>query len=67
MSVFEGVKTILVEQGKLEPKDVTPEAKFVDDLGFDSLGFVEVLFAVQEEYKVKIPDEDAEKFRTGNV
>lgn len=66
MSVFDGVKKILLEQSKLKPTDITLEATLVDDLGFDSLGFVEVILPIEEENKVTISDEDARKFRAVN-
>jgi acyl carrier protein len=44
--------------------EVTPEAKFVDDLGADSLDLVELVMALEEEYNIEISDEDAEKILT---
>jgi acyl carrier protein len=43
---------------------VTPDAKFIEDLGADSLDIVELVMALEEEYEVEVPDEDAEKLRT---
>ena len=59
--VFEKVKKIIVEQLGVEEDDVTPEASFIDDLGADSLDIVELIMALEEEFGIEIPDEDAEK------
>ena len=63
-SVEEKVKEIIVEQLGVEEDDVTPAAKFIEDLGADSLDTVELVMALEEEYEVEVPDEDAEKLRT---
>ena len=63
-SVEERVKHIIVEQLGVDEEEVKPEAKFVDDLGADSLDIVELIMALEEEYDVEIPDEDAEKIQT---
>ena len=55
------VKSIICEQLDVDEKDVVPEASFVDDLGADSLDQVELIMAVEEEFDISIPDEDAEK------
>lgn len=55
------VKTIIVDQLGVDAAEVTPEAAFVDDLGADSLDVVELVMAVEEEFGLEIPDEDAEK------
>ena len=64
MSVEERVKKIVVEQLGVEEGQVTKEASFVDDLGADSLDTVELVMALEEEFKLEIPDEDAEKIST---
>ncbi len=64
--VFEKVKKIIVEQLSAEDADVTPEASFIEDLGADSLDIVELIMALEEEFGVEIPDEDAEKIATVN-
>ena len=59
--VADRVKKIIVEQLGVEEETVTPEASFVDDLGADSLDTVELVMALEEEFGIEIPDEDAEK------
>ncbi|MBU8933662.1 MAG: acyl carrier protein [candidate division Zixibacteria bacterium] len=61
MSVENDVKDIIVEQLGVEMKQVTPDAKFVEDLGADSLDTVELVMALEEKFQIEIPDEDAEK------
>jgi acyl carrier protein len=61
MSVEQKVKEIIVEQLGVEESQVTNEAKFVDDLGADSLDTVELVMALEEAFDLEIPDEDAEK------
>ncbi len=58
------VKEIIVEQLGVNESEVKPEAKFVDDLGADSLDLVELVMALEEEYNMEISDEDAEKILT---
>jgi acyl carrier protein len=58
------VKEIIVEQLGVSPEQVKPENRFIDDLGADSLDTVELIMALEEEFKVEIPDEDAEKLVT---
>jgi acyl carrier protein len=55
------VKDIIVEQLGVKPDQVTPEAKFVEDLGADSLDIVELIMALEEEFGIEVPDEQAEK------
>ncbi len=64
MSVHDKVKEIIVEQLGVDPDQVSPEASFVDDLGADSLDTVELVMALEEEFGIEIPDEDAEKIAT---
>ena len=64
MAVNEKITEIIVEQLGVKPEEVTPEASFVDDLGADSLDTVELVMALEEEFGVEIPDEDAEKITT---
>lgn len=64
MSTEQRVKEIIVEQLGVNESEVKPEAKFVDDLGADSLDLVELVMALEEEYNMEISDEDAEKILT---
>jgi len=59
--VVDRVKKIIVDQLGVEEETVTLEASFVDDLGADSLDTVELVMALEEEFGIEIPDEDAEK------
>ncbi len=63
-SVEERVKEIICEQLGVEGNDVTPAAKFIEDLGADSLDTVELVMAFEEEFDLEIPDEEAEKITT---
>ncbi len=62
--IEEKVKEIICEQLNVSAEDVVPEASFVDDLGADSLDQVELIMAMEEEFDISIPDEDAEKIAT---
>jgi acyl carrier protein len=62
--VEDRVKAIIVEQLGVEENDVIPAAKFIEDLGADSLDTVELVMAFEEEFDIEIPDEDAEKITT---
>ena len=64
MSIEERVKKIIVEQLGVKEEDVKPEASFVEDLGADSLDTVELVMALEEEFDLEIPDEEAEKITT---
>ena len=59
--IFEKVKKIIVEQLGVAETSVTMEASFIDDFGADSLDIVELIMALEEEFDMEIPDEDAEK------
>jgi len=63
-AIFEKVKDIIVDQLGVDESEVTPEASFLDDLGADSLDIVELIMALEEEFDLEIPDEDAEKITT---
>jgi len=63
-TVDERVKKIIGEQLGVEEDEVTPDASFVEDLGADSLDTVELVMALEEEFGIEIPDEDAEKILT---
>ena len=60
-SINERVQAIIAEQLGVEEEKVTEEASFADDLGADSLDLVELILALEEEFGIEIPDEDAEK------
>lgn len=64
MAVNDKITEIIVEQLGVKAEEVTPEASFVDDLGADSLDTVELVMALEEEFGIEIPDEDAEKIQT---
>jgi acyl carrier protein len=63
-STAEKVKEIVVNQLGVSPDQATPEAKFIEDLGADSLDQVELIMALEEEFGADIPDEAAEKLTT---
>ncbi|HIF51063.1 MAG TPA: acyl carrier protein [Thiotrichaceae bacterium] len=65
-SIEERVKKIVIEQLGVKEEEVTNEASFVDDLGADSLDTVELVMALEEEFKTEIPDEEAENITTVN-
>jgi acyl carrier protein len=62
--LLEPLKDIIVEQLSVNKEDITPESKFVDDLGADSLDQVELIMALEENFDLEIPDQDAEKIET---
>lgn len=64
MAIQDKITEIIVEQLGVKPEEVTSEASFVDDLGADSLDTVELVMALEEEFGIEIPDEDAEKIQT---
>jgi len=64
MAAIEKIKSIIAEQLGVKPEEVTDNAKFIDDLGADSLDTVELVMALEEEFGIEIPDEDAEKMTT---
>lgn len=59
--IFEKVRGIIGEQLGLEKDEINMDSSFVDDLGADSLDIVELIMALEEEFDIEIPDEDAEK------
>lgn len=63
-SIESKVKDIIVEQLGVSPEQVTPEAKFIEDLGADSLDTVELVMAFEEEFGIDVPDEEAEKLQS---
>jgi acyl carrier protein len=63
-TIEEKVKKIIVEQLTVNPDQVTPDAKFVEDLGADSLDNVELIMALEEEFGLEVPDDEAEKLQS---
>jgi acyl carrier protein len=55
------LKSIIADKLVVDEDKITPEARFAEDLGADSLGLVELIMAIEEEFNIDIPDEDAEK------
>ena len=64
LGLEEKVKKIIVDQLGVDAAEVTPEASFIEDLGADSLDTVELVMALEEEFGIEIPDEEAEKIAT---
>ncbi|SMB95097.1 acyl carrier protein [Deinococcus hopiensis] len=64
MATFEDVKDVIVEKLGVDADKVTPEARFVEDLGADSLETVELIMGLEDRFGISISDEDAEKIRT---
>ena len=62
--MFEKIKNIIVEQLGIDESKVTPEASFIDDLGADSLDIVELIMAIEEEFEIEVPEEEAENIVT---
>ena len=63
-TIEQRVKDIIVEQLGVKPDQVTPDAKFIEDLGADSLDTVELVMALEEEFGIEVPDEQAEKLQS---
>ncbi len=64
MALLDQVKGVVVEQLGVEEEQVVETASFVDDLGADSLDTVEMIMALEEEFDIEIPDDEAEKLKT---
>jgi acyl carrier protein len=64
MAVDERVSQLIVDQLGVSGEELKPEASFLDDLGADSLDIVELVMAMEEEFDIEIPDEDAERIQT---
>ncbi|HCJ57707.1 acyl carrier protein [Lutispora sp.] len=62
--IFEKVQEKIAEQLSIDSEDITMESSFIEDLGADSLDIVELLMALEEEFDIEIPDEEAEKLVT---
>jgi len=61
---FEQLKKLVVEMLEIDESKVVPEASFADDFSADSLDFIELITAVEDTFKIEIPDEDAENLQT---
>jgi acyl carrier protein len=64
MALFDDVRNIIVEQLHVPPEKVNMEAKFIEDLGADSLDTVELIMALEEKFGLQIPEEEAQKLDT---
>ncbi len=64
MGLEDRVSAIIVEQLGVTKEDLAPRASFIDNLGADSLDIVELVMAIEEEFDIEIPDDDAEKIQT---
>ncbi len=62
--IFDKVKEIIADQLGIDEEEIVSDASFIDDLGADSLDLVELIMALEEEFDMEIPDEDAEKIST---
>jgi acyl carrier protein len=63
-TIEQRIKDIIIEQLGVTAEQVTPEAKFIEDLGADSLDTVELVMALEEEFGLEIPDDEAEKLQS---
>ena len=63
-NVEQKVKSIIAEQLGIGEDEIKPESNFIDDLGADSLDIVELVMAMEEEFEVEIPDDEAENIKT---
>jgi acyl carrier protein len=64
MALDERLSQIIVDQLGVSKEEIKPEASFIDDLGADSLDIVELVMAMEEEFDIEIPDDDAERIQT---
>lgn len=64
MDAFEKIKEIMAEQLEVDYDSITLDTSFINDLEADSLDIVEMIMAIEEEFDIEIPDEDAEKIST---
>jgi len=66
MALIDDIKEVVVEQLSVSVDEVKEDAKFVEDLGADSLDVVELVMALEEKFDIEIPDDEAEKIQTLN-
>lgn len=64
MDILSKVKEIIVNELSVDEAQITQEARFIEDLGADSLDTVELIMKLEEEFEISIPEEDAEKMKT---
>ena len=64
MALIDDIKEVVVEQLSVNADEVKDDAKFVEDLGADSLDVVELVMALEEKFDIEIPDDEAEKIGT---
>ena len=64
MALLDDIKEVVVEQLSVNPDEIKDDAKFVEDLGADSLDVVELVMALEEKFDIEIPDDEAEKIQT---
>jgi len=64
MATIDKLRGIIVDELGVSPDEIKPEARFVEDLGADSIGLMELVMKLEEEFGLKIPDEDIEKIRS---
>ena len=62
--IFDKIKEIIIEQLQVEESEVTMDTNLMKDLSADSLDAVEIIMAIEDEFDIEVPDEDAEKFQT---
>lgn len=66
-TTHETLTAILIDQLGVEASQVTPEARLIDDLGCDSLNIVEMTMTIEDEFKIEIPDDEAEAFQNATI
>lgn len=64
MAVFERLREVIAEELGVSADEIKPESRFIEDLGADSIGLMELVMKLEEEFGIKIPDEDVEKITT---
>lgn len=64
MALLDDIKEVVVEQLSVSADEVKEDARFVEDLGADSLDVVELVMALEEKFDIEIPDDEAEKIKT---